>query len=377
MWISVVKSCVWIIVALVLATSSAAIAAEDLGRGQVAAGRSPSKKVGPRLVVEQPIHDFGVLAPQEMSEHEFVLKNDGDEPLVITDVIASCKCVLPEQEINTIEPGESIEVKVGFKGKPVKDRYSQSVKLYSNDPTRPVYELRVVGKIAATIVVDPDSLLFPRLLPGEHVSDRFDLLSESWREFDVVSTSCDNEGVAVRAEPYGEKAKKGRNASSGWRVYVDFDTPKDVKDFEYQVYLTVAPRDPVGPERTLRVPIVGEVKRRIAVYGEGIDQFGRMDLGQVDPRTGVRRRYMVRVRDEETEMPVKKITVEPSYVEITLEPYRQTNSERLYRLNVTVPPGKLKGAFIGPTAGMFRIDFDHPRIPALEMQLEMLPQARY
>lgn len=41
----------------------------------------------PKVVVDEPVHDFGVVLEGQVIEHSFVIKNSGDTVLNITHVI--------------------------------------------------------------------------------------------------------------------------------------------------------------------------------------------------------------------------------------------------------------------------------------------------
>lgn len=73
---------------------------------------------GPQIKFDKKSHDFGTFnekdGPQTVA-FEFV--NDGDQPLVIHQAIASCGCTVPSFTKTPIKPGERGEVKVTYNGK--------------------------------------------------------------------------------------------------------------------------------------------------------------------------------------------------------------------------------------------------------------------
>ena len=99
-------------------------------------------------------------------EHEFVFKNVGDAPLVLTAGPTTCRCTVSEVNNNKLLPGESFKVKVHWKGREVADDYRQTVQIYTNDPGRPTVELAVVGEVAVAVRADPSELVFSHAFPG-------------------------------------------------------------------------------------------------------------------------------------------------------------------------------------------------------------------
>ena len=62
-------------------------------------------------------HNFGTFSEKNSRVNcVFTFVNDGDEPLVINQAIASCGCTVPEYTKTPIQPGEKGEIKVTYNG---------------------------------------------------------------------------------------------------------------------------------------------------------------------------------------------------------------------------------------------------------------------
>lgn len=88
---------------------------------------------GAVIAVDKTTHDFGQIKEDGGTvSHTFVVKNEGDKPLVITRVIASCGCTSPEWTREPIPAGKTGDVKVTFdpKGRPTP--FTKTVSIYSN-----------------------------------------------------------------------------------------------------------------------------------------------------------------------------------------------------------------------------------------------------
>ncbi len=60
-------------------------------------------------------HDFGYIKEAKGAvSHTFELKNTGDKPLVIMQVVTSCGCTRPDFPTKPIKPGKTAKIKVTF-----------------------------------------------------------------------------------------------------------------------------------------------------------------------------------------------------------------------------------------------------------------------
>jgi len=88
----------------------------------------------PQLTVSEEEWDFGIVKSNEKPTHVFIIKNGGDEDLLIERVRSSCGCLKASISSKRISPGKSVELKAtfdttGYRGKVKKDIY-----IKSNDP---------------------------------------------------------------------------------------------------------------------------------------------------------------------------------------------------------------------------------------------------
>jgi hypothetical protein len=59
-------------------------------------------------------HDFGNIPQGVPATYEFVFKNTGKTPLIVTNAAASCGCTTPEWTKEPIKPGKTGMVKATF-----------------------------------------------------------------------------------------------------------------------------------------------------------------------------------------------------------------------------------------------------------------------
>ncbi len=73
-----------------------------------------AKLVKEDLVLKETFYDFGKIPQSKPVYHEFVIVNEGKEPLQLNTVTATCGCTTPEWSREPIAPGKSALIKVGF-----------------------------------------------------------------------------------------------------------------------------------------------------------------------------------------------------------------------------------------------------------------------
>lgn len=98
---------------------------------------------------ESKVHDFGVLKQNNPTSYEFVFKNTGSAPLIISNAQGSCGCTVPEWPKEPIMPGKTGKIKVTYNAANVGE-FKKSVTLTSNDVNSSTTELRIEGTVDAS-----------------------------------------------------------------------------------------------------------------------------------------------------------------------------------------------------------------------------------
>lgn len=103
----------------------------------------------PVIKFEKLIHDYGTIQYDANGDCEFKFKNTGKEPLVLSNVTASCGCTTPSWPKEPILPGKSGSIKVHYDTKRV-GTISKTITVLSN-----ASEDRVVLQIKGNILAKP------------------------------------------------------------------------------------------------------------------------------------------------------------------------------------------------------------------------------
>jgi hypothetical protein len=84
---------------------------------------------------ETEVHDFGTVKEGVQAEHTFKFTNIGKEPLVITNVQASCGCTTPTWTKEPIKPGAQGSVTAIYNSKGRPGNFNKAVTITSNAKT--------------------------------------------------------------------------------------------------------------------------------------------------------------------------------------------------------------------------------------------------
>ncbi|MBN2175610.1 MAG: DUF1573 domain-containing protein [Bacteroidales bacterium] len=99
----------------------------------------------PVMIFENEVHDYGIIEQNADGRCEFSFKNEGKEPLILSNVRSSCGCTVPEWPRQPILPGQSEVIKVKYDTKRV-GVINKSVYVYSNAKVSPI-TLKIKGKV--------------------------------------------------------------------------------------------------------------------------------------------------------------------------------------------------------------------------------------
>jgi len=97
---------------------------------------SAQQKEASIIAVGDVVHDFGDIKESDgAATHVFTVQNNGELPLVISRVVASCGCTTPDWSKEPIAPGKTGDIKVTYDtvGRP--GPFTKTISVYSNGKT--------------------------------------------------------------------------------------------------------------------------------------------------------------------------------------------------------------------------------------------------
>lgn len=106
-------------------------------------------KKGAQIEFDKEVIDYGEVEYASNGEREFIIKNIGDAPLVITRTKGSCGCTVPTKPSQPILPGETGIMKVKYDTKRANQAFSKSITVTSNAVNFPTKVVKIKGKVLA------------------------------------------------------------------------------------------------------------------------------------------------------------------------------------------------------------------------------------
>ncbi|WP_224957222.1 DUF1573 domain-containing protein [Geomonas subterranea] len=112
-------------------------------------------RAAPELLVDRGTFNFGTVAQGKKVQHSFAIKNNGDAPLQIKKLDASCGCTAAKPSASLVAPGKSAEIEVTFDSASFSGKVAKTVTLTSNAGKTPVYTFTLEGTVLEQLQVTP------------------------------------------------------------------------------------------------------------------------------------------------------------------------------------------------------------------------------
>lgn len=98
------------------------------------------------LALSEPDFDFGKIKKGDQVEHVYEVTNTGKNPLIISSVVPTCGCTVPEFTKDPILPGQKGKITLKFDSTNFQGIVHKTAQLYANVAQVPI-ELRFTADI--------------------------------------------------------------------------------------------------------------------------------------------------------------------------------------------------------------------------------------
>jgi len=105
-----------------------------------------AKVNGAGMVFESETIDYGTIAHNADGRREFVFRNNGNKPLIITNAVGSCGCTVPTFPKEPIAPGAKAVINVKYATDRV-GQFSKTVTVTSNAEGQTTKVLTIKGNV--------------------------------------------------------------------------------------------------------------------------------------------------------------------------------------------------------------------------------------
>jgi hypothetical protein len=101
---------------------------------------------GPKISFTEQEHNYGTIKKGGDGNCEFVFTNEGNEPLILSNVKASCGCTVPTWTKEPIMPGKEGSIKVRYNTNNV-GAFTKTITVTCNAVNAPRTTLKIKGKV--------------------------------------------------------------------------------------------------------------------------------------------------------------------------------------------------------------------------------------
>jgi hypothetical protein len=108
---------------------------------------------GPTIKFESQVYDYGTIYQGADGNCNFTFKNEGDEPLVLSNVRSSCGCTVPKWPKDPILPGQTSSIQVTYDTKRL-GTISKQITVTSN-----ASEATLMLNIKGNVIQKPNEIL--------------------------------------------------------------------------------------------------------------------------------------------------------------------------------------------------------------------------
>jgi hypothetical protein len=207
----------------------------------------------PQIACDVSKYDFGTLMGREKITHEFILRNKGNEPVLISK-IKNCCGVESVMTPRIILPGSNAVCTAVFTSKNRYGPQDKQILIATNDRNRPYFELRITGTLLRPVGFSPRLVRLGNLLPDSRIEQTITVtnLLEGVVLFDSVSSTIP-----------GIKAHVIESNPRNWIIGLASSGPLDRGTINGRIELDFS-------TGRVSVPVVGIIKPFIQVVPECI-----------------------------------------------------------------------------------------------------------
>jgi hypothetical protein len=305
----------------------------------------------PKAVAVEPIKDVGSVAKGEKATADFLIRNDGDTVLEITNVQPACGCTVADYD-KTIAPGKTGKVHAVVDTSTFNGPIAKGVTVFTNDPALPQIELTLRVKVEPYINIKPG---YARYITVQGEPLEGNIVQTLWVPdgTPMEITKVDSPWPFMTVTYHEATAAERMPDVKGKQWKVEMKLSNDARVGPLADYVTIHTTHP--KQKIVQIPISGFVRPIMAVTPP-VGDYGEIQLKEPLKKT-------LGVKNFATE-PIKLTSVDTSLkgVEAKIEPLQDG---REYTIRVTLDPSLGKGPF----HGKLTLHTDSAKLPQLDVEI--------
>jgi hypothetical protein len=331
----------------------------------------------PSVVVDNEVHNFGVMDNQGSGYHDFLFTNEGSGPLHLSEQGTSCKCAVSKIEGGPIPPGETTYVRVEWHGKGAAiGKFRHTAAIGTNDPRRRRVELTVEGRLVPAARALPQEILISRVRADEGATGSVRIYGFLEKKLQVMGFELVNPAIADFFEvdyeemPVEEARAAEEDATCGYIVNVHVKSGLPLGGFRQTIRLMTN----LEQMESIDIPVLGSVQSDVSVVGAGWDERrGVLDLGTIQSQEGAERQLLIVVRGpHRKEVKITPVETIPDLLKVDVGPLREARDGSVTQttLKLSVPSQSRPCNYVGPSEahlGKIVLETTHPNASQIKI----------
>ena len=302
--------------------------------------RPPRKRNAPKIVFDSVFYNFGSAPRGSTVNHEFTFRNEGDAPLHIKSITATCGCLVIGPGRRTIPPGEKGAISASMTLDPElrEQRQSRTIVVRTNDPAQPIILLTLAGELKGMVGVSPRRVYIGKVKANSIIRKSITLHRAKEYPFELVSVKTSSDRI---------------------RIHKESET-----DNRILITLTVGPGLPAGPLSEKVVFFIKELYTKPAQIAQVVVPVEGEIIGEVmvhpkqfffgfAPSTGGVSSTVELTNHTDKPLKITRVYSESPYLDLQVTPVEQG---RRYVIRASlkgdnIPPGKFEAVVLIHIAG--------------------------
>ena len=151
----------------------------------------------PRAVVDEPDFNFGPQHNNQSIDHTFVIRNEGDSTLEITNIRSSCGCTVGNVSSRSVEPGATSEITASYNLRGRQGRQRSTLTIETNDPNQRLLRLTMMGEALRELQIRPQTVVFGQLMSGQTAAQEVEIIGLPAQPFEIKDVASTTAGVEI------------------------------------------------------------------------------------------------------------------------------------------------------------------------------------
>lgn len=150
--------------------------------------------------------DFGTVEEGDKADKTFTFKNTGNQPIILSDVRASCGCTTPNWTREPVMPGQSGKIEVSYNSAGRPGAFNKTITITSNG-TEATKVLTIRGNVVSDPANDPKmtvtrtTVALGKIKKGEAVTYKISFKNDGKKQLQIhnLTSKCNCVRLAGRA----------------------------------------------------------------------------------------------------------------------------------------------------------------------------------